>query len=130
MQALSLREVTAGEVAPLLAPAARYATTDETLPGLTACGRCFVIEADGRPVAGYVLQRQGDECYVLAFAGAAQLDLTGLLARLIEAQAAGLDSIAFQTRRPGLVRKAARLGYRVAGRVPDGHGVIMRKTLK
>lgn len=128
--AVSVREVTAGEVVPILSPVVRHATTEETLEGLTAIGRCFVIEADGRPVAGYVLQRQGDECFVLAAAGSVDFDLTDFGLRLIEAHAAGLSSVAFQTRRPGLVRKAARLGYAVAGRVPDGHGVIMRKKLK
>lgn len=127
--AVTVREVTAGEAGPVLAPVTRFATTAETVDHVAALGRCFVIEQDGRTVAGYVLQRQGDECFVLAAAGAASFDLTALLARLVDAHAAGLTSIGFQTRRPGLVRRAQRLGYRIVGDVPNGSGVIMRKTL-
>ncbi len=128
--AVTVREVSAGEAGPILAPVTRYATTDETVEQVAALGRCYVIEQDGRPVAGYVLQRQGDECFVLAAAGSVDFDLTDFGLRLIEAHAVGLASVAFQTRRPGLVKKAARLGYRIAGRVKNGHGVIMRKELK
>ncbi|WP_321797123.1 hypothetical protein [Burkholderia sp. BCC1988] len=105
-----------------------FMTNDrETVAGLAAVGRCFVIEQDGRPVAAYVLQRQGDECFVLAAAGAVDFDLTAFGLALIEAHARGLASVAFQTRRPGLIRKASRHGYRIAGRCEAG--VIMRKSL-
>jgi hypothetical protein len=40
---------------------------------------------------------------------------------------AGVQSVAFQTGRRGLVRKAARIGYRQIGTVHNG--VIMRKVI-
>lgn len=113
---------------PLLDPVNAVCTTNETAADMAAVGRCFVVSHDGRDVAAYVLQRQGSECYVLAAAGAAEFDVTAFLAAVLEGHAVGLSSIAFQTRRPGLMRKARKYGYSVAGRVANG--VIMRKELK
>ncbi|PMS38457.1 hypothetical protein C0Z20_00800 [Trinickia symbiotica] len=127
-----MREVGALEARPLLAPVDRYDTTrgKESVDTMTACpgARCFVIRQDGRDVAAYVLQRQGDECYVLAAAGAVDFDLTVFGLALIEAHATGLKSVAFQTKRAGLIKKARRLGYAIAGRVANG--VILRKELQ
>jgi hypothetical protein len=125
---VSVREVTAREAVPLLARAARWPTTDETLDHLTDAGRNFVVEQDGKPVFAYTLAVHGRECYVLAAAGAASFDLTAFGLALIEAHAHGLDTVAFQTRRKGLIRKAARHGYAVAGRAGDG--TILRKELQ
>lgn len=125
-----MREASAEEAAPLLAPAAQYDTTKgaESAESVARAGRNFIVERDGAPIFTYSLAVYGTECYVLAAAGAADIDLTGFGLMLIEAQAAGLESVAFQTRRPGLIRKAARRGYRLAGRVANG--VIMRKVLR
>ena len=125
---VSVREVGPTDAAPLLSPVDRYCTTDERADAMASCGRCFVISQDERDVAAYVLQRQGDECYVLAAAGSVDFDLTAFGLALIEAHARGMSSVAFQTRRPGLIRKASRLGYRIAGRA--GNGVVMRKELR
>ncbi|MEX3955890.1 hypothetical protein [Trinickia sp. EG282A] len=129
---VSVREVGAEQARPLLAPVDRYDTTGgaESVASMTTCpgARCFVISQDGRDAAAYVLQRQGDECYVLAAAGAVDFDLTAFGLALIEAHARGLRSVAFQTKRPGLIKKARRLGYAIAGRVADG--VILRKELQ
>ncbi|EDT41989.1 hypothetical protein BamMEX5DRAFT_2257 [Burkholderia ambifaria MEX-5] len=126
---VSVREVGADAARPLLARVDAFMTNDrETVASMTAVGRCFVISQDDRDVAAYVLQRQGRECFVLAAAGAVDFDLTAFGLALIEAHARGLDSVAFQTRRAGLIRKASRLGYRIAGRVANG--VVMRKELK
>ena len=125
---ITLREVGAVEAAPLLSPVNRYCTTDETAADMASVGRCFVVSQDGRDVASYVLQRQGDECYVLAAAGSAEFDITAFMAAMLEGHAAGLSSIAFQTRRAGLIRKARKYGYTIAGRVANG--VVMRKELK
>lgn len=126
---LTLREAGEGEALPLLAPVERYDTTGgvQPLAMLVAHGRAFVIEENGRPVCAYLLERHGRECFITAAAGSAGVCLTDLLADVIEAQATGMASIAFQTRRPGLMRKARALGYRMAGRVENG--VIMRKEL-
>lgn len=125
---VTLREVGAAEAAPILSPVNRYCTTDETVEGMALHGRCFVISEDGRDVAAYVLQRQGNECFILAGAGGASFDLIALSLPIIEAQASGMASVAFQTKRPGLIRKASKQGYYIAGRA--GSGVLMRKELK
>jgi hypothetical protein len=122
-----VREASAGDVLDLLAPVDRVSTTNEPMDYLASVGRCFVISQDERDVAAYVLQRRGDECYVLAAAGSVDFDLTAFGLALIEAHARGLSSVAFQTKRPGLIRRASRLGYRIAGRA--GSGVVMRKEL-
>lgn len=75
----------------------------------------------------YVLQVQGREVFVLAAAGAAEFDLTAFALAVIEAQAAGFDTVAFQTKRRGLMKKAQARGYAKAGRVHDG--IIMRKRI-
>jgi hypothetical protein len=126
---VTLREASAGEACPLLARVDAFDTTNgrDTVASMAAVGRCFVLSEDGRDIGAYVLQRQGDECYILAAAGQAEFDMTAALATILEGHARGLKSIAFQTRRPGLVRKARKYGYRIAGRVENG--VIMRKEL-
>ncbi|CAN0621104.1 conserved protein of unknown function [Burkholderia multivorans] len=127
---VSVREVGAAVARPLLARVDAFDTTGgvDTVASMTAAGRCFVISQDGRDVGAYVLQRQGDECFVLAAQGGADFDVTALLAGVLEGHARGLRSIAFQTRRPGLIRKAKKHGYSIAGRAPAG--VVMRKELK
>ncbi|UTV53236.1 hypothetical protein [Burkholderia arboris] len=127
---VSVREVGAETAAPLLARVDAYDTTNgrDTVARMAAAGRCFVISQDGRDVAAYVLQRQGDECFVLAASGTVEFDLTVFGLALIEAHARGLRSVAFQTRRRGLIRKAQKLGYHIAGRAPVG--VVMRKELQ
>jgi hypothetical protein len=90
-------------------------------------GTCFAIIADGQTVGAYVLEAHGAELWVSAAAGRAGFDLTQALAALLDEQAAGwYDSIGFQTRRRGLMMKAARLGYQ-----PERPGMpmTMRKKL-
>lgn len=128
---VGLREVPAEVARPLLSPVDGYMTTEhQTVATLAAAGRCFVIEQDGRDVAAYVLQRIERECFVLAAAGSVDFDLTAFGLALIEAHAVGLDSVAFQTRRAGLIRKARRHGYVIAERLANGLGYVMRKELK
>ena len=89
-------------------------------------GQCFVVGGDTGQVAAYVLQAQGPELWVMAAAGGEQgTCVTTALTALIEAQARahGFASVGFQTKRRGLVRKAEKLGYEVAG-------YIMRKKIK
>ncbi|MCA3780139.1 MAG: hypothetical protein IOC39_24185 [Burkholderia sp.] len=128
--AVTVREVGADVARPLLARVDAFDTSGgvDTVASMTTIGRCFVIAHDGRDVGAYVLQRQGNECFVLAAQGGAEFDLTAFLSVVVEAHARGLASIAFQTRRPGLIRKAKRYGYYIAGRAPEG--VVMRKDLQ
>ena len=51
------------------------------------------------------------------------MDLAHYGLAMIASQAQGFDSIGFQTRRPGLIKKARRAGFEVAA-------VVMRKRLR
>lgn len=125
---VSVRHVSAAEALPLLALAEPYATTDESLGQLARAGMCFVLEQEGRPVLAWSVQAHSAELFILAAAGRAGFDLTRAGLAVIEQQAEGFASVAFQTRRRGLMRKAEALGYRPAGTA--GTGVIMRKVLQ
>ena len=125
---MKVRPATAAEALPVLAPAARWATTGESLEHLAKAGHCFVLEQGGAPVFAWSVQAHGDELYILAAAGRAGFDLTETGLAIIEQQAAGFASVAFQTRRRGLLRKAGALGYQPARRLENG--VVMRKVLK
>lgn len=125
---MNLRHATAAEALPVLAPAARFATTGESIEHLAQAGHCFLLEEGGRPVCAWSLQAQGNELFILAAAGRAGCDLTEVGLTVIEQQAQGFASVAFQTRRRGLMRKAQALGYQPAGRA--GNGVVMRKVIQ
>ncbi|MBT2180493.1 hypothetical protein KKP06_22005 [Ralstonia pickettii] len=125
---MKVRNVPPAEALPVLAPAARWATTTETVEQMARAGQCFVLEEGGAPVFAWSVQAHGDELYILAAAGRAGFDLTAAGLAIIEQQAQGFASVAFQTRRRGLVRKAGALGYQPAGRA--GNGIIMRKVLQ
>jgi len=65
----------------------------------------------------FVVRKDGPLLWVQAAAGAAADDLTSMGLELIEemARKAECTHVGFQTARPGLVRKASRCGYQVAG---------------
>lgn len=124
---ISLRRATAAEILPFVERAARYDTTDgaEDAQSVARRGGWLFCEA-GKPFAGFtVIEREGG-LFVTAASGEGRRDLTALILGTLEQ--AGAASVAFQTRRRGLMRKAQRLGYRVAGDVANG--VIMRKACK
>lgn len=124
-----MRAVAAAEARAHCEPATRYDTTGgaESLDDLLAVGDCFVIEHAGEPVAAWAQQLDRDGVLrVLVYGGRATFDLCGLLARCLEVQ--GARAAQFQTRRPGLIRKAIALGYHIAGRAPNGY--VMRKDFK
>jgi hypothetical protein len=124
-----VRAVAPAEARAHCACAQRFDTTAgaESLDALLAVGDCFVIEQDGAPVAAWAQQIDGGGVLrVLVYGGRADIDLTDLLARAIEAQ--NVPAAQFQTRRPGLIKKAEKHGYRVIGRAPVG--VIMRKDFQ
>lgn len=66
---------------------------------------------------GLALKIRGAELWIQAAGGADRENLTRLGLEAVEriAQQAGMDSVGFQTRRPGLVRKARALGYEIDG---------------
>jgi hypothetical protein len=126
---MTVRAVGAEEAHAHCRRAQRFDTTAgaESLDYLLTVGDCFVIEQGGQPVAAWSQQIDRDGVLrVLVYGGRADIDLTELLARCLEAQ--GTRAAQFQTRRRGLMKKAATLGYRVVGRAP--HGVIMRKDFQ
>lgn len=88
-------------------------------------GESFIAYADGVPFFGYTLAVDGRELIITTAAGRSSFDLVRALAVLVETHGKGFDSIRFHTVRPGLVRKALRLGYQVAAVIDGTH--IMRK---
>jgi hypothetical protein len=120
---LSARRASADEIRGYGAQAMRYATTDETLNELIDAGECWLVEQGGQPVAGWVQQWQGSNLHVLLYGGAASVDLSHVLDACLAAQRPA--SASFNTRRPGLIRKAIAKGYAITCEF-DG-GVVMRK---
>ncbi|MGQ0750604.1 MAG: hypothetical protein ACT4PS_08725 [Betaproteobacteria bacterium] len=99
-----------------------------TIDELAARGVLIEMEEGGEVVCRYLLtveqHAHGLEAVILAAAGHAPgRDLTRAGIRDIEARISGCASIATYTRRPGLVRKLARGGFRV-------DGFILRKRLR
>jgi hypothetical protein len=121
----------AGEAAQLLA-GLKSAKTDSAdrydLAEVIAAGHAYkIVTARGQAVACYVLARLGARLWIMAAAGRAAFDLTGAINALVAAQAAGCESIGFRTERPGLVRKAERLGYQVTRQ--EGSAYYLRKNI-
>lgn len=96
-----------------LDPAGR--TTARDIPGMTRGGQCYAATShDGAQVV-YVVNVSNGVAWIDAAKGAGPVPWSETLLPIIEAQSKGLRSVGFQTARPGLVRKAERQGYRVAG---------------
>ncbi|WAL84958.1 hypothetical protein OYT13_11430 [Pandoraea sp. XJJ-1] len=118
------------EVSAIFSGRTRDKTT--TSDGVTAesdvvRGGCFFrVHEDGEPVAWYVLgftQEAGGVIATVRLAhGRAGFDLVSHVLPLIERQCEGCASLRIETRRPGLIRKLSRAGYRATS-------VTMRKKL-
>lgn len=93
------------------------------LQQLAENGQCFEVMGPGGIHAAYVLKIGSGVAWINAAKGAGPVDLCGLLDMLICEQAKGLNAVAFQTARPGLVRQAKRHGFEVVG-------WIMKKAVK
>lgn len=93
---------------------------------MLAVGECWIVEEGGTVVAGWSQQWQGDNLHVLLFGGRAEIDLSHVLNACLEAQRPA--SASFQTRRPGLMKKAQGLGYRITRRLE--RGVVMKKEFQ
>jgi len=110
------------------------ALTDKTggagadLDELTADAVCMAVRDQGGAIVGaYVLHAEGGTLWIRAAAGRAPVDLCQVMFGAIAHQGRAFDCIGFQTRRAGLVKKAAALGYAVTGH-KDGF-TVMRKWL-
>ena len=115
-----IRAVLAPAVAPKADAVGKY-----SLDSLAQGAQCFKVQGDnGEVVAAYIVAAEGDELFIRAAAGRARLDLSDIIDALTEGQAKGrFKSIAFQTQRPGLVKKSQVHGYEIAG-------YVMRKKIK
>lgn len=89
--------------------------TAETLPAAVARGVCIEAAAEGGARMAYVLRIENGVAWVDFAQGGGAIDWTAVLAGVLQAQCPGVRRIAFQTMRPGLVRKAKRHGYTVRG---------------
>ncbi|AOJ83791.1 hypothetical protein WS86_24500 [Burkholderia savannae] len=123
-----MRAAAVAEVARLLSTVEPYMTTGESAEECAARGQCYVLERDGVPFLAWSLRAEGSEAFIQVAAGRAGFDLTEFGLALVERQAEGFRSIAFRTRRRGLVKKAMEHGFYPASRCGDV--VLMRKELK
>jgi hypothetical protein len=99
-------------------------TVDEML----AHGPAFKIQGpDGEALGAYVTAPKWPLLWLSAFAGRADFDLTAALDALLAVQGRGFKQLGFRTERPGLMRKALRLGYQVTRR--EGRAYYLRKNI-
>lgn len=77
-------------------------------------GCCFAL-VSGQAGAVYVFHVRNRVVWIDALKGNGDGDLVQLVDEAITAQAKGMQAIALQTKRPGLVKKLERRGYRVTG---------------
>lgn len=87
-----------------------------TPESVTSCGQSFELTTKAGRLVFTVTQKQ-DCLWIEGAAGNGADDMTAHGLAFIEnmAKVAGLDSVGFQTARPGLARKAVKQGYTVAG---------------
>lgn len=94
-------------------PAGTTASMAEVVKGC----QCFAI--GGAASAVYVLRPAGDVVWVEAAKGVGSVDVTAVMDEAMTRQAAGFRRLLMQTKRPGLVRKLQRRGWRVRGWIMD-----------
>ena len=118
MEKIFLSRLEPDLAASLLQGLSHLDASGRTGPGdierVTAEGQCFAATAQDAQ-AVYVVQVQNGVAWISAAKGAGPLDWSAVLLPTIEAQAKGCASVGFQTVRRGLVRKAQKQGYQVAG---------------
>ena len=97
-------------------------TTARDIEAMTREGHCFAATAPNSQ-AVYVIKVLNGTAWIDACKGFGAVDWSQTLLPIIEAQAKGCAAVAFQTKRRGLVRKAQKQGYQVAG-------YIMKKAIQ
>jgi hypothetical protein len=73
----------------------------------------FIVEQDGKPLFGYTMEVQGTNLFITSASGRASFDIVDVGLKIVEAQADGLESVGFVTKRRGLVKKAQKNGYEI-----------------
>jgi len=117
-----IRRATLAEVRPLLALAESDDVQQIGLDSVVS-GCAFFLLENGNNKLAYALNPVGTELWIQAAGGKGTANLTKIGLEVIEAQGVGLYStVAFQTRRTGLVTKAKQNGF-----VVDGY--ILRKKI-
>lgn len=90
----------------------RGMATEADTPGMCQAGLCVEVEqGDGSAVV--VIRLENGVAWIDAAAGSGGVDLCSAINQAAEELPA--TSIAFQTRRPGLVKRAQSLGYEITG---------------
>lgn len=88
----------------------------ETGQTLAEAGRCYELDTSDGGTTVIVLKVKGRHLYVQAAEGNGTSGvMEGMQMVEAIAQASGLQGMAFQTSRPGLIRQAKKAGYKVAG---------------
>ena len=128
---VEVRPATAAEILPFVVLAGGGAPRD-LCERIAAAGYAVIVAEDGVPTVGMVMEPFGRARVITAAAGRSRhFDWTRAGFAIAEIHAAGFRAIRFQTRRLGLVRKAARLGYVVSDRQnKNGNVYIMRKAMQ
>jgi hypothetical protein len=128
---VAVKPATAAEVLPFVVLAGGGASRD-LCERIAAAGYAVVVLEDGAPTFGVVFEPCGDELVITAAGGRSEhFDLTRAGLAIADIQGRGYSAIRFETRRRGLVRKAARLGYAVIDRKnKNGNVYIMRKAIQ
>jgi hypothetical protein len=119
VEAVTVTSIAPRLAASMLAGAERYdprgVMRADDVQAMCERGLCFAATVNGSQGV-YVLHVKNGQAWVQAGAGFGAADLTRAVLPAIELQVAGYaESVAFQTMRPGLVRKAEALGYRRVG---------------
>jgi hypothetical protein len=89
---------------------------ERQLPQRLARAACLLATSeDNKSQAVYVIRIENGVAWVDFAKGFGAMDWCGVLGPVIEAQCKGVRRVAFQTARPGLVRRAKAQGYTVRG---------------
>ena len=87
-----------------------------TPTSIAANGQCFELTAGGHSGC-FVVRKHGAQLWVSGAGAVKSKGLTGVGLTIIEetARQSGCDSVAFQTKRPGLVKLAKKQNYKIVG---------------
>lgn len=126
MEKIHLTQIDADTAAALLVGVAGRdpsgLSTEQSMHHTARCGQCYAATSESGQ-AVYVVRVENGVAWVDAAKGFGATDWTAALLPIIEMQAKGLASVGFQTERRGLVKRAQKQGYHIAG-------YIMKKGLQ